>query len=350
MITKHHVGSTTVGITSIASNSSKETHEQKVNKTDSKCAEDVKTWAYYNDTKWSESEHLISKCANIEDTCCKQIKLFSPKAENSSDLVYSEKSKKSLGTYTAIGQTHGRYVYELQGEEERYLEFEENRGNWLIVEKVGLITGYIYHKGGSVCPENSGSKWHTAAKAQDGSLKWGKDHDLKAQCVDSSDETQVTGVKSASTSISTQASTSSSTTASSKTATTSSATSTTQTPSTTSTTLKTTKASTETNVLTTQKLKSVSSTKASSVTTETTTKNSTIKPHETNQTENAAQPLLSGNAESASSTTTIVVSLLIVGITFLLTFIFVRRFKTSWRNGAHGRQLVMETIGLYRSL
>merc|ERR1711915_1062142 len=238
-ITKHHVGSNTVGITSIATNTSEETHEQNMNKTDSKCAEDVKAWAYYNDTKWSESEHLISKCANIKDTCCNQVKLSSPNAENSSDLVYFKKSKKSLGTYKAIGETHGRYIYELQGEEERYLEFEENRGNWLIVEKIGFITGYIYHKGGSVCPENSGSKWHTAVEAQDGSLKWGKDHDLKVQCVDSSDETQVMGFKSESKSISAQASTSSSTTASSKTATTSSATSSTQTP---STTLKITKA------------------------------------------------------------------------------------------------------------
>ena len=66
--------------------------------------------------------------------------------DNSSSLVYAEESRKTLGRYTAVGMTNGRYIYQ-HDDMDRYLEFDESNQNWLIVHEVGFTSGFIYHSG-----------------------------------------------------------------------------------------------------------------------------------------------------------------------------------------------------------
>eukprot|EP00090_Calanus_glacialis_P015747 TRINITY_DN24816_c0_g1_i1.p1 TRINITY_DN24816_c0_g1~~TRINITY_DN24816_c0_g1_i1.p1 ORF type:complete len:416 (-),score=101.67 TRINITY_DN24816_c0_g1_i1:107-1354(-) len=330
-----HVGSTSTGITS---------------KSTANCADSISDWAYFNGTTWQYNRNLKSSCAKIEDICCSNIEMSSPAGnntkDNSSSLVYAEESRKTLGRYIAVGMTNGRYIYQ-HDDMDRYLEFDESNQNWLIVHEVGCTSGFIYHSGGSVCPEHSGSRWHTAAHDQEkNTTGWAHDPDFTVKCVEQN--SKKASEESSSKKVITKLDTKAKANAKSTT---------------------TTKAISKEGTMETEK--TTSSIITTSPTTELVTNNVTVMPHNhsmtTSTTSNKnpttettpaeknldnpqANPLISKADDSGSSVTPIVVSLLIIVVFVVLGVIFVRRFRKYWRSGSHGRQLVMETIGLYRDV
>ena len=150
-LTSSNVGNTSTGITSNYTGD---------------CIDSTSEWQYYNGSDWRTHKNLTAKCAEIGDTCCKNIEMSSASGtitkDNSSSLVFAEEARLTLGKYTAVGTITGRYIYQHQNMD-RYLQFEKTNMNWLVVHQVGSISGYIYHKGGSVCAENSGDQWHVAS-------------------------------------------------------------------------------------------------------------------------------------------------------------------------------------------
>jgi len=256
--------------------------------------------------------------------------------ENSSSLVYVEESRKTLGRYTAVGMANGRYIYQ-HDDMDRYLEFDESNQNWLIVHEVGCTSGFIYHSGGSVCPENSGSRWHTASHDQEkNTTGWAHDPDFTVRCVqEKSNKTQESSKKKTipemgAKSTKTVKSTSIKTTIQSE-----------ESTSTLSTELVTSKKTTE-------------MTHNHSMTTSTRNDQQPITdptPGPEEKLDNPqANPLISKTDDSGSSVTPIVVSFLVLVVLVVLGVIFAQRFRKYWRSGSHGRQLVMETIGLYRDV
>jgi len=327
-----HVGSTSTGITS---NSTAD------------CVESISDWQYYNGTQWHLNRNLSTKCAKIEDICCKTIHMSSPAsnstADNSSSMIYAEEARKTLGRYTAVGTSNGRYIYQHDGMD-RYLQFDESNLNWLIVHEVGKKSGFIYHSGGSVCPENSGARWHVASYDKEkNATSWEHDPEFEVSCVNQktpehpsfgvskSDETTPTTL----TTLTTSEKKSSSTKDPPK-----------------KTTMKKVKETTTTIVTTTSDTDLARITQNVSI-----TGSSTLEPtsemtpaNPESQSTPVANPLISKTEDSGSSVTPIVVSLLFLLVFTVGAIFLVRRFRKSWSSGSHGRQLVMETLGLYRDI
>eukprot|EP00092_Neocalanus_flemingeri_P009756 GFUD01010508.1.p1 GENE.GFUD01010508.1~~GFUD01010508.1.p1 ORF type:complete len:422 (-),score=91.34 GFUD01010508.1:138-1403(-) len=336
--TPHHVGNTTTGIIS--------------KNTTTKCANSLLDWQYFNGTEFQHDRNLKSTCAEIEDTCCKHIEMSSPTInkpqDNSSSVVYTEEAKKTLGRYTAVGTTNGRYVYQHDGMS-RYLEFDESNQNWLVVQGIGHTSGFIYHSGGSVCAENSGNRWHAASYDEKTKTNdWVHDGDFKVLCVDDEDKLEESSSKTESQIKLTTTTTIGTTTNETK----STTTTTTTTASTKILSTETaTSSSTTTTITDAEPASNVS--RSSPGKTETTTPLSVEEETAVSvdkQGNPQADPLIAETEDSGSAVTPVVVSLLFLVVFSMLAVFLVRRFRKSWRNGSQGRQLVMETIGLYRDI
>merc|ERR1712179_264008 len=175
LTTSDQVGNTSTGITSNYTGD---------------CIGSTSEWQYYNGTDWRTHKNLTAKCAKIEDTCCHNIEMSSPTGttttkdnSSSSSLVYAEEARKTLGKYTAVGTDTGRYIYQHQ-EMDRYLQFDKTNMNWLVVHQVGTTSGFTYHKGGSVCAENSGDQWHVASLDNNKTTtSWQHDPQFSVTCV-----------------------------------------------------------------------------------------------------------------------------------------------------------------------
>merc|ERR1719233_417971 len=235
-------------------------------------------------------------------------------SKNSSSLVYAEEASKTLGKYTAVGTVTGRYIYQHQ-DMDRYLQFDKTNMNWLVVHQVGSISGFIYHEGGSVCAENSGDQWHVASLDNNKTTTtWQHDPHFSVRCVE--EETENTTTK-------------------------------TITKTTTTTTRRKT---TKTITTSTQKVeaeKTTSSLSSSSTKVDSTESSSSVTGENTETP--LAKPLVSDSESGGSPVTAIIVSLGFLVVFSVLAVIFVHRFRTSWRSGSHGKQLVLETFGLHRN-
>eukprot|EP00092_Neocalanus_flemingeri_P078850 GFUD01098162.1.p1 GENE.GFUD01098162.1~~GFUD01098162.1.p1 ORF type:complete len:430 (-),score=100.07 GFUD01098162.1:62-1351(-) len=344
--TPHHVGNTTTGIIS--------------KNTTTKCANSLLDWQYFNGTEFQHDRNLKSTCAEIEDTCCKHIEMSSPTInkpqDNSSSVVYTEEAKKTLGRYTAVGTTNGRYVYQHDGMS-RYLEFDESNQNWLVVQGIGHTSGFIYHSGGSVCAENSGNRWHAASYDEKTKTNdWVHDGDFQVLCVDDEDKLEETSSKTESQIKVTTTTTIETTTNATKSTTTTIGTTTNATKSTTtaaSTKILSTETPTISSTTITDAEPASNVSRSSPGKTETTTPLSVEEETAVSvdkQGNPQADPLIAETEDSGSAVTPVVVSLLFLVVFSMLAVFLVRRFRKSWRNGSQGRQLVMETIGLYRDI
>jgi len=286
-LTSSNVGNTSTGITSNYTGD---------------CIDSTSEWQYYNGSDWKTHKNLTAKCAEIGDTCCKNIEMSSANGtitkDNSSSLVFAEEARLTLGKYTAVGTITGRYIYQHQNMD-RYLQFEKTNMNWLVVHQVGSISGYIYHKGGSVCAENSGDQWHVASLQNKNTTttSWQHDPHFKVKCVQDKQVNTTTTI---------------------------------------STPEKEVDAETTPGSLSSSSTKVDSTESSSSVT-------------EENAQAPLAKPLVSDSENAGSPVTAIIVSLGFLVVFTVLAVILVHRFRTSWRSGSHGKQLVMETFGLHRN-
>merc|ERR1719233_924843 len=225
-------------------------------------------------------------------------------SKNDSSLVYAEEASKTLGKYTAVGTVTGRYIYQHQ-DMDRYLQFDKTNMNWLVVHQVGSISGVIYHKGGSVCAENSGDQWHVASLDNNKTTtSWQHDPHFSVRCVKEGAENTTTKY---------------------------------------TTTTKTTATST-------QKIEAETATSSSSSSSKKVDSTESSSPVTGENTETPlAKPLVSDSESGGSPVTAIIVSLGFLVVFSVLAVIFVHRFRTSWRSGSHGKQLVLETFGLHRN-
>ena len=291
--TPHHVGNTSTGITS---------------KSATDCADSLADWQYFNGTQFQYDRSLKSSCAKIENTCCKHIEISSPasnRTKDNSSLTYTKEAKQTLGRYTAVGTINGRYIYQ-HDDMDRYLEFDESKQNWLIVLEIGCTSGFIYHSGGSVCPEHSGTRWHIASfNEEKNTTSWKHDPEFNISCAGDKDESKETSEEPSS---ETEASVKETTTLI---VTTSSATTTKTLPVRTSTT--TVKLSTKTTETTIKKTSSTPSRQE-----KTTTLAAETPATEENQKKPQADPLISESEESGTSVTPIVVSLLFLAVFVVL--------------------------------
>jgi len=291
LTTSDHVGNTSTGITSNYTGN---------------CIDSTSEWQYYNGTDWTTHKNLTARCAKIGDTCCQDIEMLSPAGTNTKDnssLVYAEEASKTLGKYTAVGTVTGRYIYQHQ-DMDRYLQFDKTNMNWLVVHQVGSISGFIYHKGGSVCAENSGDQWHVASLENNKTTtSWQHDPCFLVRCVKENTEKDTT-----------------------------------------------TKTATTITITSTQKVEAEttpSSLSSSSTKVDSTESSSSVT--EENTETPMAKPLVSDSESAGSPVTAIIVSLGFLVVFTVLAVIFVHRFRTSWRSGSHGKQLVLETFGLHRN-
>jgi len=290
LTTPDQVGSKSTGITSESSGD---------------CIDSSFEWKYYNGSHFLTDQNLTTWCAEINKYCCSSVQLSSPPVNttvnNSSGVAYAEEARKTLGKYTAVGTLSGRFIYQ-HGDMDRYLQFDKKNMNWLVVNEVGSTSGFLYHSGGSVCAENSGARWHAASSGENNNtFSWQHDPQLHVTCL-------------------------------------------TDLPSNSSTTQSVT-ISTKVVSEETTKLQTTSDSSASSA--ENTSQNT--EEHADTTESPSAKPLISDSADSEAPVTAIIVSVACLVVFSVLAVIFTRRFRTSWRSGSHGRQLVLETFGLHRN-
>jgi len=143
--------------------------------TSSYCPEGLSDWQFTNGTLWKNALSLVSTCATIQETCCTCVNVSTTRKEEDGKAS----KHTSLGVYTAVGTSNGRYLYQMPGKD-RFLEYEDDGTDWLITNEHGSDRGFIYHNGGSICPEHTSSKW----KIFDSDLDdWNLDPELSVECV-----------------------------------------------------------------------------------------------------------------------------------------------------------------------
>ena len=164
--TEFHVGNTTTGL---------------VNEVPTYCADSMHGWTFYNGSDWVISRDLLSSCTSIEHTCCHSVTISSSSSTRNSSELYSQETKDSLGKYSAVGMSNGRYLYQKPGMD-RYLEYLPS-GDWLVSDRVGQDEGFISHIGGSVCAEDAGNKWEVSVWKEDTKeYQWEYDTLLTVEC------------------------------------------------------------------------------------------------------------------------------------------------------------------------
>ena len=94
------------------------------------CLESYDNWYLYNGTEMVWSEQMKTSCLNIEEYCCRNIKLSSSNVnmtDSENQTLYQTNALASLGEYYAIGMKGGRWVYQKKYED-RYLEYGDRSG------------------------------------------------------------------------------------------------------------------------------------------------------------------------------------------------------------------------------
>eukprot|EP00090_Calanus_glacialis_P031958 TRINITY_DN53035_c0_g1_i1.p1 TRINITY_DN53035_c0_g1~~TRINITY_DN53035_c0_g1_i1.p1 ORF type:complete len:309 (-),score=62.31 TRINITY_DN53035_c0_g1_i1:26-952(-) len=142
------------------------------------CVEKLDNWMYHNGSGITKAGKVVSTCAAIEDTCCKDILVSSANSAS----VYPEYSLLGLGTYSAVGIRNGRYLYQRRGMD-RYLEYHNNN-QWMITTGVGKAPGYFNHEGGTVCAEHAKEKWKFGSFDDDNKWVWTSDAQLEITCME----------------------------------------------------------------------------------------------------------------------------------------------------------------------
>lgn len=148
------------------------------NDVQSYCLEDYSKWSFFNNSKMEFTEDLQVNCSRIEEVCCHKVAISSTNSANAS--YYTEENSKTLGSYTAIGTQHGRYLYQKDGED-RFLEYGDRY--WIVSTGVGKTSGHLNHLGGSVCPESIKSGWQISTQDPQGNWGWMADPGVRLSCV-----------------------------------------------------------------------------------------------------------------------------------------------------------------------
>ena len=129
----------------------------------SKCVEEHSAWSFYNQSKMEYTEDLSVNCSTIKDVCCDKVRInsSSPITETGNSTYGNVSS--SFGVYTAIGTRNGRYIYQMEGETDIFLEFGNSfwgtQSFWLVTTGIGQTRGKIRYDGGSICPEHVSGGW-----------------------------------------------------------------------------------------------------------------------------------------------------------------------------------------------
>merc|ERR1719435_207887 len=113
-----------------------------------RCLEHEDSWSFLNGSKVVSTSLLMAACQTPEEVCCSTVELQSANSGNAS--FYSEEPKASLGRYTSVGMYNGRYMYQMEGHVDRFLEYGDKY--WLSNTGVGTWTGSSSTGTSTGCP------------------------------------------------------------------------------------------------------------------------------------------------------------------------------------------------------